>query len=290
LVENILKVKLMSVQLPPNARVRLNRGRAILTVPNCYRLWLSVREANGPFAASKLLFLMPAFVVAQHEPHARTLMLTQGCDLRFNQVVFKRSIDAILVQVNRLLAAASLLPVDHLLQRTLAIFDFQRLWIEARRLALSTTPDSLDFRCRPATPSQLVCEFWQSPAETVQLSLRGLSVDVLVEEQVVANARGRRLEAIIAEAIHSAAVKRLKVLLERFQSEGARNCTVCETAGVPFLKICNERIVCTHNGGAFRIVGSSDPFPQRARDFAALIRRLTIAEEIRVKEKGPIKW
>jgi hypothetical protein len=287
LVQNILKVKLMSVQLPPNSRIRLNQGRAILTVANCYRLYLSIIDPDGPFIASKLTFLLPSFIVVRDDSHARELMCTQGRDLRFNQIILQRSVFTLLASVNRLLENGTFQAVDQLLQRTIALFDFRRLCLEARRIARSSTRESVDFRCRAPKLQQVICEFWQSPDEALMLSLHGLSIDVIIKDQVVGNARGRKLEDILAECMREAAIRRLKMLQERLKIDGAERCVLFEEGEIPRLELYGEKIVCAAYGGMFVIVGKPKLFPKEIKNFPAFVRNLKLAEEIRIRGK---KW
>jgi hypothetical protein len=285
LTHNILKVKLMSAELPANSRVRLNRGRVILTIPDSYRLYFSVHEPNGPFVASRLAFLLPSTVVASDLRDSLSVMRTKGRDLRVNQVLFQRNIRRTLAHVNSLFAQnAPLLEVDRLLQRVIALFEFTRLFREGRRIWRAATAGSVDFRCRKLANGPLCCEFWQSPDESFRIVLRQAAIDVVARDQVLGSARGRPLEEILEDCMRRAAVRRLKSLQERLESDGAQGCEICTEADIPFLAVYGEKIVCIADGGGFAIAGRPGAFPA---SLAGFVRTLKLADEIRTHEAQP---
>jgi hypothetical protein len=284
LTHNILKVKLMSAELPANSRVRLNRGRVILTIPKAYRLYFSIQQPTGPFVASKLAFIVPSVIVARDGGDALAVMRTKGSDLRTNQVLFQWSVARVLANVNAMFAEnAPLLEIDRLLQRVITLFEFCRLYREGMRIGRSATTESVDFRCRTLRKEQLCCQFWQSPEEVFIISLRQAAIEIVSGDQVLGSARGRALEEILEDCMRRAAVVRLKKLQDWLERDGAKGCTLCSEADIPFLELYGEKIVCLAHGGAFAIQGRPGAFPERLTGF---VRTLKLADEIRKREKS----
>jgi hypothetical protein len=247
-------------------------------------------NVDGPFIASNLTFLLPSFIVVRDMFHAMELMRTKGRDLRFNQIILQKSVGTLLENVNLLLEKGTFQAVDQLLQRMIAVFDFRRLCLEAGRISRSITRESVDFRSRELKLKQIVCEFWQSPDEAFILSLHGLSIDVIIKDQVVGNARGRKLEDVLAECMREAAIGRLKRLQERLKSDGADRCVLDEEANIPSLELYGEKIVCAAHGGVFVVVGNPKMFPSETKNFPAFVRNLKLAEEIRTREREVRVW
>lgn len=244
ILNGILKSKVLTLRIPANMRVRFRKGRAICTVRNQYRLYISAtkRDDKLVIVPSKLEFLVPqhfsaygSFAQDREEMKQQQSifirdsighMLRNGNDLAFQNVISDGFISRTLAKITEFFEAhdffqepkrkrsaaemtSVLTKTNDFMQRVLLILAFQRLRGEAIRL-LGTKLGQRN------TNSDHVYRyyFWYHKHE-FSLELGTSSINIEVNGMIIGDAQCMSLDIVLAMCMRHIAVK----ILESFKTE-----------------------------------------------------------------------
>ena len=257
-LNSILKSKLLTTRVPPHFKVRFNRGRVILLSPNKYKLFLSIQKQDGPFVASKINFLLPNFVnmsVNGKFSYPIENMFNRGVDLRNKFVIWDHTNVSIIHAINQIILKSkdSLYEVDSFILRVINIFEYQRLYFEAQRLA--NAPGI--FIPLETRRSYFTFRFWQS---ALVIALTPTGIPIMYEGNNVGEASGLTFSQVVGICKRKYALSRLHLLQNSIEGE-----MVNETGKVPYLKKALCKIIVEPINGLYSVVDRPELDPLLAR-------------------------
>lgn len=244
IIRNILKSKLITTRVPPTYKVKFNRGRVILTIPNKYKLFLSIKTKDGPFVATKLEFILPEFYT--HKGNVNDILM-KGIDSTQKSIIFTQSISKILEKVNEIIKKRedSLFEVDSFIKQTILLFEYQRIYVEGFRLmqnkflGIQIKFYSKDYR-------RFRVFFWQS---FFDLQLSSNNIIIFFEGSTsIGDATGMHFTDILGLCQRRLALIKLHTLQSNIEG------TLHEEAKVPYLRVALCNVVVGNLNGFYHVV------------------------------------
>ena len=249
LIRNILKSKLITTRVPTVYQVKFNRGRVILTVPNKYKLFLSIKAKDGPFVATKLDFIMPKFY--SHKGVVADILI-KGIDASRKFFISTASVTRILEKVNDLIIKHedSLYEVDSFINHTILLFDYQRIYIEAVRLyrAFAQTYNFLGIQIRflRSDLRRIQISFWHSYFE---LELTSTGITIYFEGSTsIGDASGMSFTDILGLCERRLALIKLHTLQSNIEG------TLHDEAKVPYLRVSLYNVIVENINGNYHVI------------------------------------
>ncbi|OHT07928.1 hypothetical protein TRFO_05044 [Tritrichomonas foetus] len=259
MINDLLKSKLLTTRVPTQFQVRFNRGRVILSIPDKYKLFLSIKTQNGPFVASKLLYTMPRFtMINEISDHSLVLqrvennnirmrfdtsssLLQRGFDIYSKFIISQAAANAVLNGVNHIISKNedSLYDVDAFIQKSICVFEFQRLYIEARRLEIATSR-SIHFE----SMNCFNFKFWDT---SFQLMLNRNGISIFFEGNNIGEAIGMSFDHILGMCKRRCSLRLLSLLQTSIEG------VIHDDTKVPHLKVALCTIIVEPFNGRYHV-------------------------------------
>ena len=250
LIRSILKSKLLTTRVPAIYQVKFSRGRVILTAPNQYKLFLSIKTKDGPFVATKLNFIIPEFYT--HKGFV-TDILMKGVDASQKYIIHTASVAKILDKVNELMQKHedSLFEIDSFLQRTILLFDYQRICVEVFRLCrsfvLQYNTYGIRFKFFSAEYNNRIRIFFWKSFFDLQPTPTGITI-YFEGSTSIGDASGMRFTDILGLCERRLALIKLHTLQSNIEG------TLHDEGKVPYLHVALYNVIVENINGLYHVV------------------------------------